>query len=432
MDYDTIENNWYKVKTAQTLVVDYALLRKDFDHLLKDKDDRQIDQWLIDHAAFFSEGQVQRMEPSGDLHDLLDLHDLSVHLEKTNQSAFRLRGGGRAAVFPLNNQYSICPDGRVKMDLLDVKGVGTTILQPSVSTKACGFLNFVDALKEMAYQKLIQRLSEKENEKIWKAVSYYAIIDTGIRFKQDVPNPATGYKGDRCVLVVRQAQSRIVSCFDEIGNSNFLFSLRQFIVFLLKVFYSVARLDQIKRNKSLNNFRQILHQYGLTSEQSPQALTVEDKYRTVFSHLSYLLEGGWNIQCDAPMTHLVDFSHFYTLPFSCLNPVWKMSHQAVQEAFKLGSPHLGVFEARPLCEYVWGTSDFEKAKQLFESEKETLQKKWDAMGKCGLRKPDNSWSWFLETDDSPVIQWCMREGMDYYPSEKTRNRLFNEIQSWLP
>ena len=47
-------------------------------------------------------------------------------------------------------------------------------------------------------------------------MKYLAVIDTGFKFKQGVVNPATGYEGDRCVLAIRQRNSRLVSSADEV------------------------------------------------------------------------------------------------------------------------------------------------------------------------------------------------------------------------
>jgi len=49
----------------------------------------------------------------------------------------------------------------------------------------------------------------------WSTVQTYAIIDTGIKYKNDVVNPATGYKGDRLVLCLRQRHSRYSGSFDD-------------------------------------------------------------------------------------------------------------------------------------------------------------------------------------------------------------------------
>jgi hypothetical protein len=34
-------------------------------------------------------------------------------------------------------------------------------------------------------------------------------------------------------------------------------------------------------------------------------------------------------------------------------------------------------------------------------------------GKLGQKKPDYSWSWFLEVDDSEVMAWANREGVPW-------------------
>ena len=44
--------------------------------------------------------------------------------------------------------------------IFDVKGVGTSAIHQDLSVKACGFLSAIDAFKELAFQRLLQRISE--------------------------------------------------------------------------------------------------------------------------------------------------------------------------------------------------------------------------------------------------------------------------------
>jgi deferrochelatase/peroxidase EfeB len=72
--------------------------------------------------------------------------------------------------------------------------------------KACGFLSAIDSFKELAFQRLLQRIADISNQTTeikWGTVKYLAVIDTGFKFKDGVVNPATGYEGDRCVLAIR-------------------------------------------------------------------------------------------------------------------------------------------------------------------------------------------------------------------------------------
>jgi hypothetical protein len=85
-------------------------------------------------------------------------------------------------------------------------------------------------------------------------VKYLAVIDTGFKFKEGVVNPATGYEGDRCVLAIRQRNSRLVSSADEV------------------VYYSVAERQEIFSQPTLKKIAHDLIDWGVSSEQNPQSL----------------------------------------------------------------------------------------------------------------------------------------------------------------
>jgi hypothetical protein len=117
-----------------------------------------------------------------------------------------MKGGGRAATLFVNDEYSFDENGKIQAKMFDVKGVGTSAIHQDLQLKACGFLSAIDAFKELAFQRLIQRISDITSQKSdikWGTVRYLAVIDTGFKFKEGVVNPATGYEGDRCVLAIR-------------------------------------------------------------------------------------------------------------------------------------------------------------------------------------------------------------------------------------
>ena len=57
-DYDVIEDGFVRLRQARVIVADYSLLRKDFPSLLLDKTEAEIDDWIVENAAFLSAGQV--------------------------------------------------------------------------------------------------------------------------------------------------------------------------------------------------------------------------------------------------------------------------------------------------------------------------------------------------------------------------------------
>lgn len=133
------------------------------------------------------------------------------------------------------------------------------------------------------------------------------------------------------------------------------------------------------------------------------------------------VDGGWNIQADAPMTHLVDFSHWFVLPMSRLPEPWKMSKEAVKTAFKLGviainrvdlqgGDFLGLFEYPSISQLVYETDDTTVIKQRLSDEKERLSNAYKEVGEFGRKKPSFSWSWFLEVDDSEVMKRANKAG----------------------
>jgi hypothetical protein len=126
----------------------------------------------------------------------------------------RNRSFGRAATLFADARYGFHPEtGELCAQLLDIKGVGThRDAAVSENPRNSGLLSLADALREFALQRLIQRLSlcqpDEQQPSAWNTVKFYAILDTGLKYADGFVNPATGLKNERCVLAVRQAQSR--------------------------------------------------------------------------------------------------------------------------------------------------------------------------------------------------------------------------------
>ena len=83
-------------------------------------------------------------------------------------------------------------------------------------------------MRELAFQRLVQRLLDLEGvpRSSCQTVATYAIIDTGLRYARQEPNangagsttveqinPATGWRGERCVLEVRNNNKALAACF---------------------------------------------------------------------------------------------------------------------------------------------------------------------------------------------------------------------------
>ncbi len=270
-------------------------------------------------------------------------------------------------------------------------------------------ISLVDAVKETFYQKLIQRICELERT-TWQTVQHYAIIDTGIAFPPDVAHASTGYKGDRCGLVLRQAHSRFNSEDDV-------------------VFYSVAQRKHLLSDIGAS-MRMALAKYGLTSEQLPRILC-EDMHESN-------LEGDWNIQGDSQLLNMVDFSHFIVLPGSRLHHAWKISDKAVREALLLGGAHLCVCSHDSLRRLAFPElsekleSEQERAAQAaLENEQQRLNERWSEVGIPNRRKPTYSWTWFLETDDSEVARYSNEKALQSECNAETL-QLHERLEEWLP
>ncbi|CAK9020083.1 unnamed protein product [Durusdinium trenchii] len=399
-DFDLLEEGFQRLCNARVLAADRDLLRRDFP--LGGMSNEQIDAWLIEEAAWLSEGQVQRIK-EGDHQQLLDGAD-TIDGEKT-RAALRMRSGGRAATFLVSNQYSIDEDGNFQAFMLDVKGLGTH-KRAAISEKVTGLLGLADALRELCFQRLIQRLFDLEGGEAMGTVPYYAIIDTGLTYSGI--NPATGWTGERCVLLVRQRQSRL---FDSYDGMNF----------------SGVCPDPVHANGPGRRMRQMLHSWGVSAEFEPRALWHED--------VETMLEdqtGIWNLQVDATCTHFMDFSDYYVLPESPLPAAWCMSEDALRRAFTLErTPTVERALAMPtLSARLWGHEDKEKAREAYDTLRKQLSQEKELRDAASVveegliqpMKPKYCMCWFMELDDSPMSRWCLETAR-----EVTTGKCFTDI-----
>ncbi|KAJ4460968.1 hypothetical protein PAPYR_2821 [Paratrimastix pyriformis] len=422
-DFDCIEGGYYRLRHARVLFADYDQLMKDFPQLAQ-KNDGGINEWLLDQLR-----PAGPHQPRGDLHRFSSspvlfpgyIHTWLVDTTR-RRSGLRMKGGGRTTTFLVDDRAG----------MLDVKTRG---FQPSAN----GLLPLTDALKELAYQRLFQRLADlaggrKPGGCGWETVRTLAIIETGLCFRSDIENPATGFRGDRCVLAVRQAQSRLVTSPDEV------------------VFYSVATRSEVAAPAG-RAVRAVLSQWGVTSEQQPHMVTTTPAAALapgqgpLPSRLDQV-DGDWNLQADALLGHLVDFSHWYCVPGALVPAAWRMStgprvdptegrEMGLAAALKLGCEHFpAVWKSPDLLQIMFGTRDETQARAIFAAQKVDLQKQVGAVGTVGHVKPAHSWSWFLETDDSEVMQWTLRMGRPVaqggFSGCAEDHVILDQIERWLP
>lgn len=99
-DFDVLEDGFLRLRRASVLCADYALLQRHF-RALRGKSEGEVDEWLLEQAAWLSQGQMRRMQPGGDHHDLLGMGDRLAEVidEDSARAGLRIRSGGRAATF---------------------------------------------------------------------------------------------------------------------------------------------------------------------------------------------------------------------------------------------------------------------------------------------------------------------------------------------
>ena len=159
------------------------------------------------------------------------------------------------------------------------------------------------------------------------------------------------------------------------------------------------------------------------------------------------LDGAWNIQCDATVSRLMDFSDYFVLPHSPLPAVWRMNWAAVRNATALGPD--ADFEAAarcaPLCRRLFGTDVVDEARERraqllaelgaqakYRSAASLSYQVHDvATGRvCGVRgggKPAYCMCWHMELDDSVVSSWALNEG-----DGDRGDALWARLEAWLP
>lgn len=185
-----------RVSTAKVLLCDYELLKKDFDEL-KDLTNKQIDQWLIDSAAYISTAQTGKNEVNTAI--TVNSNDSRI--------VYRPETYGRASVIEAGS------------GLLDVKGTGVAYGKvPKNQSHANGLLSLGEAIREFTMQHMVEGIFSHSTKAIGykpksgqrlTTVKSYAVIDWGF----DIYDTYSKFKGSnnglmRAGAVVRQAHAR--------------------------------------------------------------------------------------------------------------------------------------------------------------------------------------------------------------------------------
>lgn len=433
-DYDVLEDRFRRLRRARVLCADRTLLRQNFPGALHSCDDAAVDTWLLHQAAWISEGQVERLRPQGDHFDLLGIgENLDSFVDEASARAgIRIRSGGRAATFFVGDRYVIREDGGLCADMIEVKGLGTHVAADISSPRVTGLLGLADALRELCFQRLLQRLVELEGlEDSLGTVPCYALIDTGLRYQGT--NPATGWDGESCALLLRQPQSRLFDAYDGMNFSGIC-------------------PDAVHNQGPGRALRALLHKWGVSAEFEPRALCyrLHDVAGDGVEDCAALLEdqtGIWNLQADAPCTHFMDFSDYYVLPQALLPRAWRMSEEALRRAFTLERAQCSdrALACPALAERLWGSTDPQVAAQARSAAREELSAEpalreaaamFEDSGRIKPLKPKYCMCWFMELDDSEVAQWCTRTAKEFQaadPDNVAPSRdILAEIEAWLP
>ena len=312
---------------------------------------------------------------------------------------------------------------------MEVKGLGTHKRAAfGENPRNTGLLNLADALREFAVQRLIQRLLEiKGKSSEMSCVKFYAILDTGLAYGPEQINPSTGWTGEMCVLAIRQRQSRAFVHYEGYNFSgNLLMSGEPYP-------------SRTMLSKNFYDFRQLLTEFGISCEITPLALFAESEEERLNPKALDDLQGMWNIQADAALSHLMDFSDYYVLPYSNLEH-WRMGLGVVRDSLTLerSSVHEMLFKSKRLLETVYGTSDPEKAKEIQKKQLADFSKNKKFLEACSNvtkdeepqvipGKPKFCMCWFMELDDSEMSQWALAGGNGI-----RGKALLNLIEEWLP
>ena len=437
-DFDLLEDKFHHLKNSSIIFADYSLLQKDFVQL-KGKSDEEIDMWLLDNAAYFSQGQVNRLECEFKTKLGLDKHPDGVDSvidRKKIVSGIRQRSGGRAANLFIGGEYSFDSNGFLKADILNVKGLGThSRANFKDSDKLTGMLSLGDALRELALERLIGRILElEEMSNFLNVVKTYAIIDTGLRYAEGEKDPASGAENQICVLTVRQRHSRALVSYNSYNFSGSLLMTGE-----------DEEPSPVMRF-GMRDFRKVLNKYGISAEMAPQTLFAKDLGFDVDSveFLDLSLQGVWNIQIDAAFTHLMDFSDYYVLPTSSLNDWWKMTNDTLFSALVLEGDRFHcvinnkkvTLECCPkLLEQVCGKMFEEKGYDVITERVKYLEKDPKILISQGINgdklklgiKPKYCMCWYFELDDSEMSRWSLNSA-----NSQGKREILQTIEKYLP
>jgi hypothetical protein len=136
---------------------------------------RRIDEWLLKNVAFISEKQARQ-----------EAVNTPIEVTEETATAFRPPHYGRALVYSVaESREGAGDEPEAGEGLLDVKGTGVgPKAEPHFGPHADGLMKLYDAIREVAFQKLIHEVFRIEGAP-YTTVPIYAVIDPGFDCKHD-------------------------------------------------------------------------------------------------------------------------------------------------------------------------------------------------------------------------------------------------------
>ena len=176
------QEKFVKIEGARIAYANYPLIRRDFPALSSLSED-QIDQWLIDHAAYMS-------KPNAKTQTANTVVPVNFSEQITGHRPPRY---GRAAIFEADFQGQ-------KIGLLDTKGIGH-FLSARAEPKGDGLATLGELLREVLFERFVGMMLKDSNQGR-SVVGSYAIIDPGfeVKFGDGATKPAG--------ILIRQAHDR--------------------------------------------------------------------------------------------------------------------------------------------------------------------------------------------------------------------------------
>ena len=156
----------HPIPGARVLSADYELIRRDFPGVQK-MTEREIDDWLLKHFAVLSQDQIEVGAQRGVNSEILVDR-------KHFRPAIRPPNYGRALVLELEEG-----------GMMEVKGAGGLASAISTSSHRSGLMETSEAIREMAYSKLVTRALNHSGS-AFRTIDAYGVIDYGFQVKSAV------------------------------------------------------------------------------------------------------------------------------------------------------------------------------------------------------------------------------------------------------